>query len=145
MCLCVKLELNNCRKLLFNFCKARSVKNYTQSIETHANCFSAEFSNLAQAHMTCRVLCFALSIKGKTLATFLGHWYAVCVNLLWDLEVFTFIHTQGYQDQDWCWKLGNLFSCCFKSLKKNTSGSTCGCCGSRKEIVHGLGVVTWSW
>ena len=32
--------------------------------------FSAEFSNSAQAHLTCRVLCFALSIKGKTLAMF---------------------------------------------------------------------------
>ena len=29
-----------------------------------------EFSNLAQARLTCRVLCFALSIKGETLATF---------------------------------------------------------------------------
>ena len=30
--------------------------------------------------MTCRVLCFVLSIKGKTLATFLVVHYAVCVN-----------------------------------------------------------------
>ena len=60
----VKLESSNCRKLLFTFCKARS-------IETHAECFFAEFSNSTQAYMTCRVLCFALSIKGKTLAMFL--------------------------------------------------------------------------
>ena len=32
--------------------------------------FYVDFSNSAQAHMTYRVLCFALSIKGKTLATF---------------------------------------------------------------------------
>ena len=61
--LCVKLELSNCRKLLFNFYKARL-------IEARANYFLAKFSNSAQAHMTCRVLCFALSIKGKTLVTF---------------------------------------------------------------------------
>ena len=71
----VKLESSNCRKLLFTFCKARS-------IEARVECFSADFSNAAQAYMTCRVLCFALSIKGKTLATFLVVVYAVCVNLL---------------------------------------------------------------
>ena len=38
----------------------------------------------------CKVLCFALSIKGKTLATFLCIVYIVYVNLLWDLEVFAF-------------------------------------------------------
>ena len=27
VCLCVKLESSNCRKLLFNFCKARSIKS----------------------------------------------------------------------------------------------------------------------
>ena len=32
--------------------------------------FSVEFSNSAQARLMCRVLCFVLSIKGKTLATF---------------------------------------------------------------------------
>ena len=60
-----KLESSNCRKLLFTFCKSRS-------IEASAECFSAEFSNSAQAHMTCRVLCFALSVKGKALAMFSG-------------------------------------------------------------------------
>ena len=39
-------------------------------IETQAECFSAEFFNSAQAHLTCRVLRFVLSIKEKTLATF---------------------------------------------------------------------------
>ena len=27
------------------------------------------------------------------------------------------------------------------SLKKNISGSTCGCCESKKDVVHGLGAV----
>ena len=78
VCVCVKLESSNCRKLLFdfcrkllfNFCKARLIENQTQLIEARVDCFSAEFSNSTQAHMTCRVLCFASSIKGKTLAMF---------------------------------------------------------------------------
>ena len=36
------------------------------------NVFFYRISNSTQMHMTCRVLCFALSIKGKTLAIFLG-------------------------------------------------------------------------
>ena len=71
----VKLESSNCRKLLFTFFKARSIENQTRSIEARADCFSADFSNSAQAHITCRVLCFALSIKGKTLAMF----YCCCL------------------------------------------------------------------
>ena len=47
----------------------------------------------------------------------------------------------GYQDQDWCQKFGDRFSCCIKSLKKNTSGNTCGCCESKKEVVRGVGAV----
>ena len=63
VCVYVKLESSNCRKSLFNFYKARL-------IEARADCFSTEFSNSAQAHMTCRVLCFTSNIKRKTLATF---------------------------------------------------------------------------
>ena len=59
----VKLELSNCRKLLFTFCQARSIESQTQLNKARADCFFADFSNLAQAHMMCRVLCFALSIK----------------------------------------------------------------------------------
>ena len=70
----VKLELSTA-EFTVQFCLARS-------IETWAECFSVEFSNLAQAHITCRVLCFVLSITGKTLATFLVVHYAVYVNLL---------------------------------------------------------------
>ena len=68
--LCVKLESSNCRKLLFNFCKARSIENQTRLIEARAYWLFCKFSNSAQAHMTCRVLCFASTIKGKTLAMF---------------------------------------------------------------------------
>ena len=75
VCVCVKLESSNCRKLLFNFCKVQSIENQTRSIEARADYFSAKFSNSTQAHMTCRVLYFALSIKGKTLAMF----YCCCL------------------------------------------------------------------
>ena len=46
------------------------------------NVFLQNSSNSAQARLTCRVLCFVLSKKGKTLAMFLVVHYAVCVNLL---------------------------------------------------------------
>ena len=70
VCLCVKLKLSNCRKLLFNFCKALSIENLTRSIKTRADFYFCRIFNSVQAHMTCRVLCFASSIKGKTIATF---------------------------------------------------------------------------
>ena len=93
VCLCVKLELNNCRKLLFNFCKAWSIENLTQSIKTRADCFFCRISNSAQAHMTCRVLCFASSIRGKTLATF---WRllicCVCESLVRSRDVYFHTH-----------------------------------------------------
>ena len=41
-----------------------------QSIESRADCFFYRISNSAQARLTCRFLCFVLSIKGKTLAMF---------------------------------------------------------------------------
>ena len=65
MCVCIKLESSNYRKLLFNFCKAQLIDRSLCKFF-----FSVEFSNSAQAHMTCRVLCFASSIKGKTLVVF---------------------------------------------------------------------------
>ena len=59
----VSLELSNCRKLLFNFYKARS-------IESRASVIFCRIIKPAQAHMTCKVKCFTPSIKGKTLVTF---------------------------------------------------------------------------
>ena len=43
--------------------------------------------------------------------------YVVCVNFLWDQEVFAFTYTYGFQSQDWSWELGDQFNCRFKSLK----------------------------
>ena len=59
-----------------NYCSLSARLDWSKirldSIEVRVDYFSAKFSNSAQAHMTCKVLCFALSIKGKTLATFSG-------------------------------------------------------------------------
>ena len=93
VCLCVKLESSNCRKLLFNFCKARSIENQTRSTETCANCFFCSISNSAQAHMTCRVLYFALSIKGKTLSTFQRLLICcVCESLMRSRGIYLYTH-----------------------------------------------------
>ena len=93
VCVCVKLESRNCRKLIFNFCKAQSTENQSRSIETHADYFSTEFSNSIQAHMTCRFLCFVLSIKEKTLATFQKLLICyVCESLVRSRGVYLHIH-----------------------------------------------------
>ena len=71
VCLCVKLESSDCRIYWTKFARLDQLKiRLDRSIEPHANCFFYRISNSAQAHMTCRVLCFASSIKEKTLATF---------------------------------------------------------------------------
>ena len=49
VCLCVKLESSVLHDLLCKFARL------DRSIEARAECFPADFSNLAQAHMTCRV------------------------------------------------------------------------------------------
>ena len=64
VCFCVKLESSVLQDLL---CKSTWLD---RSIEAQVDFFSTKISNSAQARLTCRVLCFALNIKGKTLATF---------------------------------------------------------------------------
>ena len=71
--LIVKLESSNCKKLLFTFYKARSIE--IRLDRSKVDCFFAKFSNSTQAYMTCTVLYFALSIKGKTLDMF----YCCCL------------------------------------------------------------------
>ena len=53
-----------------------------QSIKTRADLIFCRISNSAQAYMTCRVKCFTLSIKGKTLATFKNSLESCVLNLL---------------------------------------------------------------
>ena len=55
--------------------------------------FFCKISNSAQAHMTYRVLCFALSIKGKTIVTFLCCClYCVCESLIRSRDVCLHTH-----------------------------------------------------
>ena len=112
---------------------ARSIENQTRSIEAYTYCFFAEFSNSAQARLMCRVFCFFLSIKGKTLATFLVAPYAVCVNLLRDQKMFAFTHTQGFQDSRLCQELDDRFSCCIQKLKDTQAGVLVLARNSRKK------------
>ena len=70
VCLLIKLESSVLQDLL---CKSawldRSKIRLDQSKLVQI-VFLQNFPTQAQAHMMCRVLCFALSIKGKTLAMF---------------------------------------------------------------------------
>ena len=81
VCLCVKLESSVLQDLL---CKSawldqsRIRLNRSKLVK-----ISAEFFNSAQARLTSRVLCFALSIKGKTLAMFYSCYFCcVCESLV---------------------------------------------------------------
>ena len=107
--------------------------------------FFCRISNLAQVHLMCMVLCFALSIKGKTLTIF----YSCCLWCVYEslvrsrgvcLHTYLGFSISRLMSRAW-WSLQLLH----KELKENTSGSTCGCCESKKEVVRGPGVVTWSW
>ena len=55
--------------------------------------FFAEFPIQSKPSLTCKVLCFTQCIEGKTLITFFRSLMSCVLNLLWDLKVFTFIHT----------------------------------------------------
>ena len=74
MWLYVKLESSSCRIYYVNL-----LGSIDRSL---CKLFFADFSNSAQALLTCRVLCFVLNIKGKTLAMFYIDSCAMCVNLL---------------------------------------------------------------
>ena len=98
---------------------AQLIENWTRSIEARANCFFVEFSNSAQARLTCKVLCFALSIKGKTLATFL----CCCLCCVYESFVRSrgvCLHTYlGFPISRLMSRAWWSFSCYIKSLKKH--------------------------
>ena len=93
VCLCVKLESSDCRIYWTKFARLDLSKirhdwsNLVQII------FSAKFPTQPNPIWHVGFLCFTSSIKGKTLATFWRLLIWCLLNLLWDLEVFTFIHT----------------------------------------------------
>ena len=71
MCLYVKLESSYCRIYYVNL---PSLIDRELDLIDRSSCrlFFCRIFQLSQARLTCRVLCFALSIKGKTLTTFKG-------------------------------------------------------------------------
>ena len=70
VCFCVKLELSVLQDLLCKFARLDRSKKKNSIDRSSCRLFFCRISNLTQVHMTCRVLCFALSIKGKNLAMF---------------------------------------------------------------------------
>ena len=62
-----------------------------------------------------------------------------------------YLHTYlGLLRSRLCQELGNRFNCCIKNSRRSetfkwslkvTNESTCGCKGSKKEIIHGLRAV----
>ena len=73
MWLYVKLESSSCRIYYVNLFGSIDRSKVVQVI------FFYRIFNSAQAYLSCKVLCFVLSIKGKTLATFwLGFLCCVC-------------------------------------------------------------------
>ena len=72
MCFCVKLESSVLQDLLCKSARFDRSKIRLDQLKLVQIVFLQNFPTQAQAHMTCRVLCFALSIKGKTLTTFFG-------------------------------------------------------------------------
>ena len=86
--------------------------------------------------MTCKVLCFALSIKGKTLATF----YGCCLCCIYE----SLVRSRGVCLHTYLGLSRSRLVPRAKELKENTSGSTCGCYESKK-VVCGLRAIAWSW
>ena len=92
MWLYVKLELRSCRIYCVNL--SGSIDRELDSID-HKSCrlFFCRISNLTQARLTCRVLCFALGVKRKTLATFWGcSLFCVCESLVRSRDVCLHTH-----------------------------------------------------
>ena len=70
MCLFVKLELSDYRIYWTKSTKLDRSKIRLDQSNLVQIIFSAEFSTQPKLGLTCRVLCFTPSIKGKTLAMF---------------------------------------------------------------------------
>ena len=140
----VKLESSYCR--IHCAFRSGSIDRELNSIDRKL-CrlfFFCRISNSAQARVTYRVLCFVLSIKGKTLAMF---WKCsiccVCESFVKSRD--TFLHTYlGFprfkiMSRTW-WSIQLL-----QWKLKNTQAGVLVLAGeSKKEGVRGLGAVTWS-
>ena len=70
--------------------------------------------------MTCRVLCFTPSTKGKTFAIFWESFGELCVeSSMRSRDVYLHIHTKSCQDKDSHQELDDLFSCCIKNFNED--------------------------
>ena len=78
----VKLESSVLQDLLCKFAWLDRLRIRLDRSKLMQIVFSVEFSNSAQVRLTCRVLCLALSIKGKTLPRFGVALYAGCKSLM---------------------------------------------------------------
>ena len=147
MCLYVKLESSYYKIYCVNL--PGSIDRELDSID-RKSCrlfffFVCRISNLVQARLTCSVLCFVLSIKGKTLATFWG--CSLCC--VYESSVRSrgiCLHTHlGFPISRLMLRAWWSIQLLFQKLKVITSGSACTCWESKKEVVHRLRAVTWSW
>ena len=78
----VKLESSVLQDLLCKFAWLDRLRIRLDRSKLMQIVFSVEFSNSAQARLTCRILCLALSIKGKTLPRFGVALYVGCESLM---------------------------------------------------------------
>ena len=145
VCLCVKLESSVLQDLLCKSAKLDWSRIRLDRSKLVKIVFSANFPTQVQAYLTCRVLCFAFSIKGKTLAMF----YYCCLCCVYEslvrssgvcFHTYLGLSRSRLISRTW-WSLQLLH----KELKENTSGSTCDCCESKKEVVRGLRAIIRSW
>ena len=82
VCLFVKLKSSDCRIYLSKFARLDRSKIKLDRLNLVQIIFSTEFPTQPKPSLTCRVLYFTPSIKGKTLATFLRLLMCCVLNLL---------------------------------------------------------------
>ena len=93
VCLSVKLESSVLQDLLCKYAWLDQSRIRLDRLKFMQIVFLQNFSNSAQARLTCRVLYFALSMKGKILATFWGgSLCCVCESLVRSKGVCLHIH-----------------------------------------------------
>ena len=145
VCLCVKLESSVLQDLLCKSARLNRSKIRLDRWKLVQIFFSTEFPTQPKPVWPCKVLCFTLSIKGKNLVMFC----CCCLYCVYESLVRfrgVCLHTYlGFPISRLMLRAWWLLQLLHKELKKNTSRSTCGRCESKKELVRGLGAVTWSW
>ena len=106
--------------------------------------FFCRIFHLAQACLTCRILCFVLCIKGKTLAMF----YCCCLCCVCEylvrsrgvcLHIYLGLSRIKIMSRAW-WSVRLLH----KELKDTQVGVLM-LAMNPSEVVRGLGAVIWSW